>query len=69
MVEIKVGKKCFEFGLGQWPEGRALLPAEDGAVAAPATPRKIIGAAPDGRILRLFPPKRTAHELASRWRA
>jgi hypothetical protein len=55
MVELKIGKKTFEMKLISWGEGGALLPVENAATAG-TTPaqRRIIGAGPTGKVLRLF---------------
>jgi len=62
VVNLKIGRKFFEFGFIQWGEGAALLSAvqdETGATVVSAQ-RMILGAAPDDRILRLFRPRELA---------
>ena len=61
---LKIGKKTYEWKFISWDSGAA------GCLSKMKPPRqqcqrkeRIIGAAPDGRILGFFPPKKTGHEL------
>lgn len=67
MVEIKIAQKIFTMQLVEWEFGRALL-SRDEATPAPPGERSIIGASSNGKILRLFAPKPTSHDLSPRWR-
>ena len=62
MVELQTGKRRLQLKLVCWDGGSALLPIEDAGVAAtlPAQ-RRVIGMAPSGKVLRLFPAMRTGH--------
>ena len=57
MVNLKMGKKSFEFKLIKWEQGTALLPKDDEpAVETSPVRQKIIGVRHgDGKILRQFP--------------
>jgi len=68
MVEIKIKNKCFQMKLISWDGGAALLPKDEPAAETSPLQRKIIGTV-GGKVLRLFPAAKTAHELAPRWRA
>jgi len=58
MLELRIGKKTFEWKLVAWDCGAALLPLGDAATEATSTPeRKIIAVRPDGKVLRQFAPR------------